>query len=238
MCPQEEEVAMVQIDGHKRHTYIKFIDYNKVQKTLTSTKEHGEFLHKNGVISKVWIEAADLETRRVGIANIPPEVHDRAVRMGLGRYWKVKEVQEEKLSRAYRYPMTNGIRIAVASLSHHISSSVVIAGYRTLISYEGQLTSSYGCNETGHLYQDYPQRRKKRKEANANTKASWADVVARGPGMARVDASGHGSRVVGDGGGETVALLGGEYSGTRRGRKTPIQRRKQTDGTGHSGNRE
>jgi hypothetical protein len=35
-----------------------------------------------------------------------------------------------------------------------------------------------------------------------------------------------------------VALLSGEYSNTPQGRKTPVQRGKQTDGTDHSGNRE
>jgi hypothetical protein len=107
--------------------------------------------------------------------------------MELGRYGEVKEVQKENLSRAYRYPVINGIRIAVVRLSHHISSHVVIAGYRTLISYEGHLTYCYGCNETEYLYQDCPRRRRKREEANANIKTSWADVAARS-GTARVDA--------------------------------------------------
>jgi len=57
--------------------------------------------------------------------------------MGLRRYGEVKEVQEENLSRAYRYPVINGIRIAAVSLSHLISSHFVIAGYRTLISMRG-----------------------------------------------------------------------------------------------------
>jgi len=33
--------------------------------------------------------------RRVRIANLPPEVPDSAIRMVLGRYGEVKEVQEE-----------------------------------------------------------------------------------------------------------------------------------------------
>jgi len=71
--------------------------------------------------------------------------------MGLNRYGRVKEAMEENWSRAYRYPVANGIRIAVVSLSQHIPFHVIIAGHRTLISYEGQPTTHYGYNRTGHL---------------------------------------------------------------------------------------
>jgi len=41
MCSQEKKLAMVQIDDPRRHAYIKFFDYHRKQKTLTSTKERG-----------------------------------------------------------------------------------------------------------------------------------------------------------------------------------------------------
>jgi hypothetical protein len=75
----------------------------------------------------------------------------------------------------------------MASLSQHIPSHVIIAGYRTLILYEGQPTTCYGCNGTGNLYQDCPRRRKTREETNANRKTSWADVAARGSGTATAE---------------------------------------------------
>jgi len=119
---------MVQVDGPRRQVYIKFKDYHRIQETL-STNGHGEFRHAKGVIWKVRIEAAGLGIRRIGIANLPPEIPDRTVRMGLNRYGEVKEFLEENWYPAYRYPVANGIRIAVVSLSEHIPSHVIIAGY-------------------------------------------------------------------------------------------------------------
>ena len=73
----ENEVAMVQTDGPRRHVYIKFRDDQRRQQILTSTNRHGEFRHTNGEISNVRIEAAGLSMRRVKIANLPPEVPDK-----------------------------------------------------------------------------------------------------------------------------------------------------------------
>jgi CO/xanthine dehydrogenase FAD-binding subunit len=98
---QENEVALVQVDGPRRHVYIKFRDYQRMQEILMSTNGHGELRHTNGEISKVRIEKAGLGTRRVRIANLPPEVPDRAIRMALGRYGGIKKVQKENWSRAY-----------------------------------------------------------------------------------------------------------------------------------------
>ena len=114
---QDSEVVMAQVDGPRRHVYIKFRYYYGMQETIMSTNGHGEFRHTNGVISQIRIEAAGLRIERVKVTKLPPEVPDRVVRMGLSRYGEVKEVLEENWSRAYRYPVANGIRIAVVSLN-------------------------------------------------------------------------------------------------------------------------
>jgi hypothetical protein len=178
------DVAMVQVDGPRRQVYIKFKEYRRMQETLMSTNGQGELRHSNGVISKVRIEAAGLGIRRVRIANLPPEISDRAIKMGLSKFGEIKEIQEETWSRAYRYSVANGIRIVVISLTQHIPSHVILAGYRTLISYEGQPTTCYGCNGTGHLYQDCPRRRRERNEPNNTNKTSWADVASGREGIA------------------------------------------------------
>jgi hypothetical protein len=49
--------------------------------------------------------------------------------MGLSRYGEIKEVQEETWTRAYRYPVANGIRIVVIVLTQLIPSHVILAGY-------------------------------------------------------------------------------------------------------------
>jgi hypothetical protein len=63
---------MVQIDGPKRHAYIKFCDNNRLQEVLHLTKGQVEYRHTNGEISIVRLEPAGLGVRKVRIANLPP----------------------------------------------------------------------------------------------------------------------------------------------------------------------
>jgi hypothetical protein len=93
------------------------------------------------------------------LANLPPEIPDRTISVALSPYEEVKEVHEELWSTAYRYPVHNGVRIAVTNMKKIIPSHTVIVGTRVLITYEGQSPTCYGCNEQGHHYQDCPRRR-------------------------------------------------------------------------------
>ena len=78
MCLRESEVAMIQIDGPRRHVYKKFRDATRMQELLMLTMGQGKFRHTNGGIFKVGIEAVGLGLRRVRIANLHPEVSDMA----------------------------------------------------------------------------------------------------------------------------------------------------------------
>ena len=84
-----------------------------------------------------------------------PEVKDHTIRAALSPYGEVKEVLEDTWSKAYRYKVYNGVRIAVTNLKKHLPSHMIIVGTRVLISYEGQPPTCYGCNEQGHLNQDF-----------------------------------------------------------------------------------
>jgi hypothetical protein len=72
--------------------------------------------------------------------------------MVLEKYGEVKGIQAETWSRTYRYPVENGIRAATVALVAHIPSHLMVAGHRSLVSYDGQPPTCYGCNETGHIY--------------------------------------------------------------------------------------
>jgi hypothetical protein len=74
---------MIQIDGPKRHVYIKVSDPARMQELLTTTTGQAEYWHTNGILSKVRIEAVGLGLRKVRIANLPPEVDDTNIRMAL-----------------------------------------------------------------------------------------------------------------------------------------------------------
>jgi hypothetical protein len=98
---------------------------------LASTHGEGEFCHSNSELSTVRIEAAGLGTKRVRLANIPPEVPDRVIKIVLEQYGEVKEIYAETWSQAYRYPVNNGIRVAVVTLVAH--NPVPLTGGRTQV---------------------------------------------------------------------------------------------------------
>jgi hypothetical protein len=79
MCLEDQAILMVQIDGTKRHVYIKFRDSERMREVLQSTGGKDEYKHTNGEISCVRISMAGIGLRIVRIANLPPEVTDGAL---------------------------------------------------------------------------------------------------------------------------------------------------------------
>jgi hypothetical protein len=64
---------MIQIDGPKRRVYIKFATSDMVHQVLQITAGQLEYIHDNGVISKVLIELAGMGIRKIWIATLPPK---------------------------------------------------------------------------------------------------------------------------------------------------------------------
>lgn len=112
----EQDVRIIQTDGPRRRVYIKLATSEQSFAVVQKTSGNVEYRHDNGELFTVQIELAGLGTRRIRIANLPPEVPDRAIRNKLSIYDGVKEIREETLPRAYRYPVSNGTRIAVTRL--------------------------------------------------------------------------------------------------------------------------
>jgi hypothetical protein len=146
----ENDKRMIQIDGPKRHVFIKFANTERMQHVLQEINGQMEFRHDNGELSMVKIEPAGMGVRRIRITNLPPEVHDRIIREMLTKYGEVKDIPEDTWSRIYRYKVSNGIRIATVNLKQHTPSHMTIANNRVLISYKGQPPTCYGCSGTGH----------------------------------------------------------------------------------------
>jgi len=80
---------MVQIDGTRRQVYFKFTDSQYLQ-DLTPTTGQSEYKHDSGEISQMKIEMAGMGTRRVRLANLPPETPDEAVRFAFSQYGEIK----------------------------------------------------------------------------------------------------------------------------------------------------
>jgi len=72
--------------------------------------------------------------RRIRLASLPPELHDTTIRMALPHYGDVQSIQDETWAKHYRYTVSNGVRIVMMKLKKHITSYIIIAGYRALTS--------------------------------------------------------------------------------------------------------
>jgi hypothetical protein len=81
----EKSMTMIQIDGPKRQVYIKLVEIAYVQALLQSTNGQSKYKHVDGEISIVRIEMAGMSTRRVRIANVPPEIDDGMLRSALSQ---------------------------------------------------------------------------------------------------------------------------------------------------------
>jgi len=128
ICRNDQEVTMVQIDGHKRHVYTKFQGDGRMQDMLHSTGRQVEYRHTNGEISTDRISTAGIGTRRRRIANPHPEVSDRVQRTVVSRYGEVRDILTETWPRVCRYAVFNDVRLAMITLATHIPSHITVAG--------------------------------------------------------------------------------------------------------------
>jgi hypothetical protein len=120
---------MLQTDGPKRRVFIKLKQCIELNRILQETNGVQEFKHSNGEISQVQIEMAGLGTKRIRIANLPPEIPEGPLRTALAQYGDIKSIQEETWSKAYRYTVSNGIKIITMALknpSRHTPSYLVM----------------------------------------------------------------------------------------------------------------
>jgi len=63
-------------------------------------------------------------------------------------------------------------------MAKHAPSHLTVAGYRVLISYDGQPVTCYGCGKTEHIFQDCPTRQAKNKARTTSRPDSYANVLA------------------------------------------------------------
>jgi hypothetical protein len=171
---------MIQIDGTSRQIFIKLTEPTFVHDILHITNGT-KYKHTRGEISPVQLEIAGIGTHRIRLANLPPELSGSIICTALAPYGVIQSIQDENCSKNYRYAVANRIRIVTMTLNKHLPSHVTIAGYRALVSYEGQPETCYGRGETDHMYQVCPKRRSvtpRRTDAAGHT---WAQLTAAGP---------------------------------------------------------
>jgi hypothetical protein len=96
---------MIQIDGIKRHVYIKLADADVVRAILRDTEGQAEYKYPPGDMSVVHIALAGLCTKRIRVANLPPEASNDSLKEAFAPYGKVMNIQNERWSKVYRYPV-------------------------------------------------------------------------------------------------------------------------------------
>jgi hypothetical protein len=178
---KDHSALMIQIDGTRRQVFIKFTESTFVTDILNTTNGIAEYKHMIEEISPVRLELAGMGTWRIILANLPPELSGTAVRVALAPYGVIQSVNEETWSQNYRYVVANGIRVVTMSLNKHLPLHVNIAGYRALVSYEGQPQTCYGCGETDHMYQMCPKRRRAKPNRNDSSGPTWDQRTAADP---------------------------------------------------------
>jgi hypothetical protein len=117
-------------------------------------------------------------TKRVPVANLPPEVPNETLRASLAPYGKVFDMQVEKWPKVYRYAVANGIRQVTLLLTKHAPSHLTVAGHSVPLSYEGRPATCYGCREVGHVFRECPARQESGLARPCPAQTSYASVVS------------------------------------------------------------
>jgi hypothetical protein len=180
---QEHSLTIIQIDGTKLHVYLKSVDELYIQDLLQWTDGRVEYRHATGETSIVTTEPAGMGLRCIRTANLPPEDPEGTLRVSLAPYRDIMSIHEETWSKAYRYTVANRIGVVI-KLSKHLSSHMTIAGNKILVSYDGQPVT-YGCGETGHIYQSCPKRQVGGLGTSAPSSITWAHIASKSPNNRR-----------------------------------------------------
>jgi hypothetical protein len=113
------------------------VDNESVHALLRDTSGRAEYKYPNGELLIVNVD-------RQGWAS------NDTLHESLASFRKVLNIHAEMWSKAYRYPVSNGVR--------QVAMHLTIAGHQVLLLYEGQPATCYGCGKIGHLYQACPAR--------------------------------------------------------------------------------
>ena len=116
----------------------RFVDENKSQCFTTS----------DGLVSPMpcWI---DEECTTVRVHDLPPEMPHRDIWTDMEKYGKVTQIYHEYWRTLFK-GVKNGVRIIKMIPNKPIPSYIIIGGYRTGCTYEGQIATCRHCNQPIH----------------------------------------------------------------------------------------
>jgi hypothetical protein len=131
----EHSVLIIQQEGTRRQVFIKFTDSTFVHDIWRTTDGTTKYKHTTGEISPFRLEITGMGTRRIWLANLPPELCGSDIHTALAPYGDIQSIHDENWSKNYHYAVSNGIQIVTMTLNKHLPSHVTIAVYRALTSY-------------------------------------------------------------------------------------------------------
>ena len=70
-----------------------------------------EYKNPTGKLTIVNLAMAGMGTKRIGIASLPPDIPNDTLRTSLAPFGKILYIQTKMWSKAYRYTVSNGIRL-------------------------------------------------------------------------------------------------------------------------------
>ena len=143
---------------------------------LSGTGGQAEYRYSSGELSVVNLAVAGMGTKRIRVANLPPEVPNDTLRSALAHFGKVQDIYAEIWSKTCIYSVANGIQVSIA-LTRHVPSHLAVAGHRVLLSYDGQPVTCYGCGEADHMYSVCPSRQRTNTTRPIPTAATYASIV-------------------------------------------------------------
>jgi len=93
---------MIQIDGSKRHVYIKFTEEDSMDKILQATGRQKEYKQDTGDLSQVTIEITGPGIKKFRKANLPLDTKESDIRDSLSEKGELRGIKEEMWASVYR----------------------------------------------------------------------------------------------------------------------------------------
>jgi hypothetical protein len=86
----KHSISMILIDGIRRQVYIRFIALSFVRDILRATNGENVYKPETGEISPVRLLVAGMESKRVRLAILPPEVPSSNIRAAISQFGTYK----------------------------------------------------------------------------------------------------------------------------------------------------
>lgn len=163
-----------------RSLFIKFTSMDAMKTALKKNSEPRVFLYASGESVEIRMTIAGADMRYVRIFDLPPEIDDEHLSLILEEYGKVEFVIREKFPpESGLGHLQTGVRGVYLDVKKSIPPSIVIAGWKGNVFYDGLKDTCFLCQAVGHRRDSCP----KKKVLNPTPKrtekpTSYAGVVA------------------------------------------------------------